>query len=365
MTRNNILKATACIAVTLPLFFVSTQAYSDCIIFPGQTDSNNDGFADELVSPDANISGDSDIDCSEHQIAAGANIVSSTISLDVRIDSEGTVKYSNISNESVIMSRAKIVRSGIDRSTVSGGATVRSDSFVSDFSTILAGAYLSGAQVFESEIGRNSLIYTDARVQTAILRENVKVLKRATVEGQAGFGQVTLIREGVRIYNDAYVEGPIDLGEDSRIGERAVLIGSKFVGPDFNMGYDSFIDVGGDIGSRVKIANRVSIGNDPDIGSDSSFGNDTQVGNLLETGGSVTVRKRVTIGGEVFLGDDVVIANESVVGNDVTVGAGTVIGFQAVIGNNVVIGDNAIVRDYAVVPDNFVISAGTVYPTDY
>jgi len=75
----------AALLVSGTLFTPFVFAQEVCEYDPPRPDVNNDGYADEFVSPDAIIK-NSDIDCSFHNIQAGARIIDSTIRAEATIE---------------------------------------------------------------------------------------------------------------------------------------------------------------------------------------------------------------------------------------------------------------------------------------
>jgi len=348
-----------------PLAFSQSQA--PCDLREGQTDVNEDGYADQLVSPDARLF-NADLDCSDHTIEAGAVIRNSGAAINVTIRSGARVIDSLISWEAEVQAGAKVVGSGVDGegTRIGPNAVVRAGSFVSDGTQMAANSRVSSSDVAGSEIGEGSVVRGGSRLTFVKLEENVRVNGADISANGSSDPTSTLIRSGTRVAQGASILGDIDLGPNSYIGPRAQLVGgTKFVGGDFRLGADSFVDFGGDILGNVKIGKRVSIGSLPDIGGNVRIGDDTKILSVFFADHDVTVGQRCNIDGPVTLGERTTVRNDVTIGFNVVAGTDVVIRANSVIGNRVTIGNGAIIRRGSIVPDDFVISADTIYPNDY
>jgi len=346
------------------------QSSPPCNIEPPLTDTNNDGFADQYVSPQANIIR-SELDCSELNIQAGAIIIDSTVLSRSIIEPDARVFRSSIDGTAIIKRGAKVIDSGVSGSGPQGGSRVTTvvgegaiiarNSFVGDISTIAPDAHIIGSTVLFSLVGERSFV-RESSLRLVEIRSDLRVLG-ATLEGGTSRPSDTLFLSGTRILPGATISGPIRFEENINVGRNVAIEGFKFMGGDSRIGADSKIGPGGDILELVT-GKRVTIGGSPDIGV-ARIGADSDIGSLFTTGIDVKIGSSVVIGSVVSVGDLSLIGSSSKIGDDVIIGTEAIIGRDSVLGDSVMVGDSAVVRPRSVVPEGFIIEANTVYPNDY
>lgn len=351
--------------ITISCLSTNLHAQAECVIEPPFTDSNNDGLADQFVSPDA-IVRNTTIDCSNHSIAAGAVLIDSSIDAEVTVDSGARIVRSNVSFGAEIGAESRVVDSGVDGfgTTVGLRSVVAQESFVTDRSQVADDVVIRQSEILDSDIGSNSIV-NGSRVTTFTLGDDVRVINGSELIGNAESRFQATIEAGGRVRNGATVLGPITIGPNAQINARVVIEGFKFIGGNFRIGEDSTIGFGGDILGEVIIGKRVTIGNEPDIGGGNRIGNDATLGFGVETMSDVIIRRNAQVGGEVFLDARVVVGQGASIGEQVTVGTDAVIRAEATVGDGAQIGSGAIIKSGADVPAGFVVLPNTVFPNDY
>jgi len=357
---------TGCCLIAVTAFAFSPSVFAQqnepCFGADETNDLNGDGYVDAYLSPDAKVI-ESDIDCSNHTIEAGAFIKRSNLTAVVSIAPGARIVDSGVSFFASVGEGAKIIDSGVDGegTMVAGGAIVRNGSVVSNQSWILSGAIINASRIDNSIIGERTVIRNSPEVIEFEVAEDVKV-NGARLVGNPRNGQGGVLGEGSIVREGSLIQGPITVLQGARIGKRASLIGDKFVGDNFRLGADSFIDFGGDILGNVRIGKNVTIGSNPRIGNENRIGAGTTIGSNLQALNNVTIAKAVTMQAGVFIGERSIIRRDSIVGFDVEIGADVVIGRGSMIGDDVIIGDSVVVRAGSNVPAGAVIPAGSIYP---
>ena len=352
-------------AVLVLVSILSSNVYAQevCDIQAPNTDVNNDGLADQFVSPDA-IVRNSTFDCSEHNVQAGALIRRSGLLQRVAVEPLARVVDSSIAFNSTVASGARIINSTVESSEIGTNARVRAGAFV-EGSLLLSSAIVIGGSVARSEIGTNSFIH-ESTVSGVIVLDDVRVTNGSSIQGGGNLSNpFSVIGSGTRIIDGASIEGPIQIGEDARIRARAFIGDQTIIGENFRIGEDSNIAFGSQILDNVTIGKRVAIAFESDIGENTRIASDTIIGNSFVAGSDVIVRRNSAIGDGVSLGNSVTIGSATAIGHDVRVSSEVIVGKGSTIGASAVIESGAIVRAGSSVPGGFTVLANTIFPNDY
>jgi len=163
--------STAVVVMTGSLFFSSfsyAQEGPPCDLEPGQTDSNNDGYADQFVSPSATVI-TSEIDCTAHAVMSNSVISNSTLLNRVTVERRAKVNNSILQDDSVIKLFAQVQNSSVlDRSTIGAGSYV-SNSSISRDSRLERRVFVEASSVENSEIRQNTSVTNGSVLREVIL----------------------------------------------------------------------------------------------------------------------------------------------------------------------------------------------------
>jgi len=342
--------------------FADTPATA-CNIDAPLVDKNDDGYADEFVSPAAQIQR-SEIDCSAHTIGSGAVIVDASISTVVVIRPNALINRSVLSLYSTIGSRSKVIDSEVTSDSHVGSSTViASGSYISDDVKIGMNSRVVKSRVANSNIGNRAVIINDSEIFNSSIGSNVQI-SGADLYGSEFYGSDNKIGAGTRIAIGSTLLGPFDIGENSKIGRNVHLQNSTF-GEQFRIGNGSSISFASSIANNVTIGHRVTIGRFAVISDNTLIGDDVMLGALTELGESAKINARAKLGNSVHLGANSSIGSQSRVSDLVDIGAEVVIGRNSSIGLSAQIGDGAVVLAGSTVPGEFVVESDTVFPSDY
>jgi len=354
-----------CIALACVAFSSQSFAQADCDVDPVD-DTNNDGFNDQFVSPLARIE-NTEIDCSLHNIQAGAILRNADIFANVTIEPFARVLGSNITFEATIKSGARILNSGVDgfNTVIGESSVVRNGSFVGDGSVLARGVVVDQGFVDGGSLLGDSVVVRNARVRTIELQAGVQILDGANVTGDgfAGFPS-NIIRRGT-VVRGAIIFDTVDIGENCLFDRGVTISAVDFIGSNMHVGANSSIGPGGDFLGDTTIGQRVTIGGDVDMGANNTVGNDSIISGVTETGNGVVIGNNVFIDSESFIDDYAKIDNNASVSFLVQIGEGAIIGARSTIEQEAVIGKGAIVQVGSTVPAGFNVGEFTVFPRDY
>jgi PKD repeat protein len=194
---------------------------------PNQSDSNQDGYGDACVSPNATIAGDAVLG---DGVIIGAGV---TISSGVVLGDNVVVENGSFLDRAVTIGPRSVIRSGSQlQFRVSVGADV--------------------------ELGSEVVLARDA-----VLDDGVRI------------GDRTVVRDSARIGTDSTIGQNCDIGHDSQIGERVSIGARTVVRNSVRIGTDSTIGQECDIGRDSQIGNRVHIRDNSVVPAETIIPDDT------------------------------------------------------------------------------------------
>lgn len=332
MLRTNHKRISILVSV-LALGF-SAPSFSGCNGIFGGDDVNNDGFADSVVSTETIIADSASVECVEEikdlNTIVGTSVVGSAAMYFTILIHEG-----NHIKDSVISVSEVGYGNYINNSTITGdkyGGIGNENRLV--------GATITASDVHEVTATQGAVIYW-AAVNYARLGENVTITGSSLTHSDNMEVNCSVIGASSTLEGYTTLRGPCQIGKNVYIGTGKVIYPHSFIG------------------------NGVQL-----FGGSSQYSSNLTIGANTQMMGGV-ISRYVTIGKNNYIDEDhtilnnVVTGNNVVIGTDVTINDDVIIQSNSSLGNRVEIGEKAIVLEGSSVPDDFVVSAYTIYPTDY